>query len=164
MLSISALDAYVRTCCLERIREALADKSREITPALTGEIKRFLKDDQLLEAARKDDLLSRVEKAFRQDFEKKSFQGVKNISEILQLAGFDDVFHAVAVEASMNEDNLKDDLNRFTKRRHVIAHQGDYDLNQNPPTENPIRKKDAQDCIKLVTKIAQVIHKLCQKP
>jgi len=158
VLSISALDAYVRTCCLERIRSILADKTRELPISLVGEIKKFLKDDQLLEAARKDDLLSRVEKAFRQDFERRSFQGVRIITECLQLAGFEDIFHTVAIRASLNEDNLKDDLNRFTKRRHVIAHQGDYDLMQNPPIENTITKKDAEDCIKLIKKIAHGIH------
>ena len=130
----------------------------ELPPALASDIKRFLKDDGLLEAARKDDLLSRIEKAFRQDFERKSFQGVKNIKECLQLAGIDDVFHEIAVRESLNEDNLKQELERFTKRRHVIAHHGDYDLSQNPPVENPIRKKDVEDCIKLITKIAQSIH------
>ncbi len=160
VLSVSALDAYVRTCCLERVRCIIADKNRELPTPLAGEIKKFLKDDQLLEAARKDDLLSRVDKAFRQDFERRAFQGVKNITDCLQLIGFDDVFHAVAVGESINEDNLKDDLNRFTKRRHAIAHQGDYDLSQNPPVENAIRKKDAEDCIKLITMIADAIHKL----
>lgn len=160
VLSISALDAYVRTVCLERIRVIVADKSRELPAALSAEIKKFLKDDHLLEAARKDDLLSRVEKAFRQDFERKSFQGVKSITECLQFAGFEDVFHAVAVAESLNEDNLKEELNSFTKRRHSIAHQGDYDLSQNPPVENTIRKSDAEGCIKLITKIAAAIHKL----
>lgn len=160
VLSVSALDAYVRTVCLERVRMIIADKSRELPTPLAAEIKKFLKDDQLLEAARKDDLLSRVEKAFRQDFERKSFQGVKNITECLQLAGFDDVFHAVAVGESLNEDNLKEDLNRFTKRRHAIAHQGDYDLSQHPPVENPIRKSDPEACIKLITTIAKAVHKL----
>lgn len=159
VLSISALDAYVRTCCIERIRIILIDKKRELPAALSAEIKKFLKDDHLLEAARKDDLLSRVEKAFRQDFERKSFQGVKNISECMQLVGFDDIFHIVAVGESLNEDNLKEELGRFTKRRHTIAHQGDYDLTQNPPIENPIRKKDAENCIRLISKIANAIHK-----
>jgi hypothetical protein len=158
VLAISALDAYVRTCCIERVRELLTDRNRDLPAALAAEIKKFLKDDQLLEAARKDDLLSRVEKAFRQDFERKSFQGVKNITDCMQFAGFEDVFHAVAVSASLNEDNLKVEITRFTKRRHAIAHQGDYDLTQNPPVEIPIRKKDAEDCIKLVTKIANSIH------
>jgi hypothetical protein len=161
VLSISALDAYVRTCCLEKIRGLLANKSQALPPSLSSEIKRMLKEDSLLDAARQDDLLSRVEKAFRQDFEKRSFQGVKNITDCLQLVGFEDIFHEVAVSASMNEDNLKQQLNTFTKRRHTIAHQGDYDLSQNPPVENSIRKKEAEECIRLVSKIAEAIHNLC---
>jgi len=35
-----------------------------------------------------------------------------------------------------------------------------HDLSQNPPTEQPITKKDAQDCIKTVTLIAAHIHGL----
>lgn len=158
VLAVSALDAYVRTCCLERVRRIVADRTRDLPAALAGDIKKFLKEDGLLEAARKDDLLSRVDKAFRNDFERKSFQGVKNITECLQLVGIEDVFHEIAVRESLNEDNLKQDLDRFTKRRHVIAHHGDHDLSQNPPVENTIRKKDAEDCIKLITKIAQSIH------
>jgi len=158
VLCIAALDAYVRTYCLEKISLILVDKNRELPGPLANEIKRLIKDDQLLEAARKDDLLTRVEKAFRQEFERKSFQGVKNITDCLQIVGFEDVFHEVAISAAINEDNLKDELTRFTKRRHSIAHQGDYDLSQNPPVENNIRKRDAEDCIKLVSKIAEAIH------
>src|SRR5262245_24118693 len=39
VLSVSALDAYVRTACLERIRIIIADKSRELPNALSAEIK-----------------------------------------------------------------------------------------------------------------------------
>jgi len=162
VLSVSALDAYVRTCCLERVRAIIVRKTAELPSILAAEIKKFLKDDQLLEAARKDDLLTRVEKAFRQDFERKSFQGVKNITECLKLIGIDDVFHEIAMRESLNEDNLKQDLDRFTKRRHVIAHQGDYDLSQNPPVENAIRKRDAEECIRLITRIAQAMHTLTE--
>jgi len=160
VLAISALDAYVRTCCLERILNFLYDQHNELPPLLASEIKRLIKDDHLLEAARKHDLSARVEKAFRQEFQRKSFQGVKNITDCLQIAGFKDVFHEVAVSVSINEDNLKFELTRFTERRHAIAHQGDYDLSQNPPIESGIRKKDAQDCIKLVNRIAAAIHAL----
>jgi len=66
----------------------------------------------------------------------------------------------VAVKESINEDNLKARLDAFTKRRHIIAHHGDYDLSRNPPTEHPIRKRDAEDCIRLIAKVAQAIHKL----
>ncbi|MBI3853120.1 MAG: hypothetical protein HY298_22955 [Verrucomicrobia bacterium] len=160
VLAISALDAYVRTCCLERIRMILVDRKKPLPGPLANEIKRLIKDDHLLEAARMDDLLSRVDKAFWQEFQRKSFQGVKNITDCLQIAGFTDVFHEVAVSISINEDNLKIELTRFTERRHAIAHQGDYDLSQNPPVESSIRKKDALDCIKLVSQIAATIHKL----
>lgn len=78
----------------------------------------------------------------------------------MQLIGYDDVFHHVAIKASINEDKLKEELGRFTKRRHSIAHQGDHDLSQNPPTLNSIRKKDAEECIKLVTTIAKTINTL----
>ena len=160
VLAISALDAYVRTCCLERIRIILVDRKKPLPGPLANEIKRLIKEDHLLEAARMDDLLSRVDKAFWQEFQRKSFQGVKNITDCLQIAGFQDVFHEVAVSIPINEDKLKLELTRFTDRRHVIAHQGDYDLSQNPPVESSIRKKDAEDCIKLVSQIAATIHKL----
>jgi RiboL-PSP-HEPN len=160
VLAISALDAYVRTCCLERIRTILTDKTKTLPAPLASEIKRLIKDDHLLEAARMDDLLSRVDKAFWQEFQRKSFQGVKNITDCLQIAGFQDVFHEVAISMSINEDNLKMELTQYTDRRHAIAHRGDYDLSQNPPAEASIRKKDAEDCIKLVSQIATTIHKL----
>jgi len=58
---------------------------------------------------RKDDLLERVEKALRSDFERRSFQGTKNIEEHLRIAGYEDVFHEVAVKAHLNEDALRGD-------------------------------------------------------
>ena len=141
-----------------KVRQLLADRSHGIPAPLADQVKRFLKEDDLLDAARKDDLLDRVEKAFRSDFERKSFQGTKNIAEYMKMVGYDDIFHAVAVKAKMNEDSLRGDLDRFTKRRHVIAHKGDYDLDQHPPKENLVTKKTAQDCIKLVTTIAKHIN------
>ncbi len=60
----------------------------------------------------------------------------------------------------MNEETLCQDLDRFTDRRHVIAHRGDYDLTENPPVENVVTKKDAEDCIKTVALVAQQIHEL----
>jgi hypothetical protein len=74
--------------------------------------------------------------------------------------GYDDVFHDVAVSAEENEDNLRARLDRHTNRRHAIAHRGDYDLSQNPPREQPVTKKDAEDCIRIVTTIAKHIDKL----
>jgi hypothetical protein len=160
VLAISALDAFIRTFVIEKIRDVWTNKSKTLPQALVDQIRDLVKDEQILDAARKDELLSRLIRAFSQSFETKSFQGVKNISQCLQLAGYEDIFHQVAIAASMNEDKLKEDIGRFTKRRHVIAHQGDHDLTQNPPLLNPIRKKDAEECIRLVTTIAKVINSL----
>ena len=157
VLAVSALDAFVRTFVIRQTRVLLADRTRALPGALADQIKKFLKDDQLLDAARKDDLLDRVEKAFQNDFERRSFQGVKNITEYMKMVGYEDIFHDVAIDAGVNEETLKKDLDKFTKRRHVIAHKGDYDLNQNPPKENIVTKKQAEDCIRLVTKIAKHI-------
>ena len=160
VLAVSALDAFVRDFVMARVRVLLQDRSKALPDALSTEIKKFLKDDALLDAARKDDLLERVEKAFRADFEKRSFQGTKNIEDQLRVVGYADIFHEVAMKAHMNEDVLRADLDRFTKRRHAIAHRGDYDLSRNPPPEQQVKKKDAEDCIKLVKKIAQTMHDL----
>jgi len=160
VLAIAALDAFVRSFVISRIRAILADKTKTLEPSLADHIKRFLKEDGLLEAARNDDLHERVEKAFTGDFERKSFQGTDSITKCFQMVGIKNVFHQVAVKARVNEDNLKDDLDRFTKRRHIIAHCGDYDLSQNPPVENKVTKKYAEDCIKTVSIVAKAIHSL----
>jgi hypothetical protein len=67
------------------------------------------------------------------------------------------------MSAEENEDTLRQRLDRFTERRHGIAHRGDYDLSQNPPRESVIRKRDAEDCIRTVTVIAKHISKLGQE-
>jgi hypothetical protein len=160
VLAISALDAFVRDFVIFRTRTLLAAKNSSLPSALSEQIKKFLKDDDLLQAARQDDLLVRVEKAFRSDFEKRSFQGTKNIEEQLRTVGYKDIFHEVAVKEGLNEDTLRADLDRFTRRRHAIAHRGDYDLSVNPPRETLVTKKDAEDCIKLICRIAKAIHEL----
>lgn len=160
VLAVSALDAFIRDLILARTRTLLANKTTALPQPLSDHIRKFIKDEELLEAARKDDLMERVEKAFRADFDRRSFQGTKNIEEILRIVGYVDIFHEVAAKASVNEDSLRSDLNRFTQRRHAIAHRGDYDLSKNPPQENLIKKKDAEDCIRLVCRVARVMHDL----
>lgn len=160
VLTISALDAFIRTFVIERIRGIIADKKKDIPTELSNKIKSFLKDDGLLEAARKDDLLERVEKAFRGDFERKSFQGTKAIEECFKMIGYSKVFNDLSIELNINEETLREKFNEYTQRRHDIAHSGDYDLNQRPPLEQQISKKYAQDCIKLFEKIASHIKKL----
>jgi len=164
VLSISALDAFIRSFVVARIRSLVGDKAATLPGPLADKIKNFLKDDALLEAARKDDLLDRVEKAFRKDFERQSFQGTRQITESLKLIGYDDVFHDIAISAGQNEDTMRECLDRFTDRRHVIAHRGDYDLSQNPPVEQHITKEDSKKCIKVVSLVATHINKLGSKP
>lgn len=164
VLAVSALDAFVRDFVIARTRSLLATKAVALPAALSTEIKKFVKDDALIDAARKDDLLERVEKAFRSDFERRSFQGTKNIEEQLKIVGYDDIFHEVAARGSLNEDTLRNDLNRFTDRRHAIAHRGDYDLTEKPPKELVVTKKDAKDCIKLMCRIAKHMHELGVQP
>lgn len=164
VLAISALDAFIRSFVITRVRVLLANKTATLPDSLAKRIKDFLKDDGLLEAARKDDLLDRVEKAFRESFEKSSFQGTRQITEALKLVGYDDIFHSVASSAGENEDTLRQRLDRFTTRRHGIAHRGDYELSQNPPREQAVTKKDAEECIKTVSVIALHINKIGRQP
>jgi hypothetical protein len=160
VLAVAALDAYVRTFVVEKIMAKLADLTQPVPTKLKQQSKDFLDHDNLFDAARYGDLGSRLEKAFRESFEEKSFQGVKNIEEAMKLIGHEDVFHTIAGSASVNEDHLKRDLARFTKRRHVIAHCGDYDLTQTPPKENDISDDDVKKCIQTVKLMAVEICKL----
>jgi len=160
VLAISALDSFVRSFVTSNVRRVLGDKTSPIPAALNTRIKSYLKDDDLLEAARKDDLLDRVERALRADFEKRSFQGTKSITEAFELLGHKDIFHEVARSAGVNEEDLRERLDGFTQRRHDIAHRGDYDISQNPPLEYAVTKKDAEDCIKIVETVAIHIDKV----
>jgi hypothetical protein len=158
-LAISALDAYVRTAVTLRVRDLLASTGPLPKP-LSERLKQLISHDDAIDAARKGDFLDRVERALRNEFATESFQGVNQITKAMWLVGIDRVLHEVASAADMNADALHRDLERFTKRRHAIAHQGDYDLNQNPPRENPITKKDAEDCIRVIVLIAKHIEEL----
>jgi hypothetical protein len=55
-------------------------------------LKTLLSQDDLLDAARIDDLSSRVEKALKEKFEESSFQGVTRITQAMRLIGIDDIF------------------------------------------------------------------------
>ncbi len=160
VLAVSALDAFIRMFVLAKIRELLTDQNKILSDTLTKKITTYIRPEDLLEAARKNDLLDRVEKAFRNELEKISFQGTKKISECISWVGYKDIFHDIALKAKVNEDSLKTNLDEFTQRRHTIAHNGDYDLSQNPPVENVITKTHVEDCIKLVEKIANHINEI----
>ncbi len=160
VLSISALDAFIRTFIISKIRKLIAKSEQKLPDSLIDKIKKFITSELLIEAARKNDLLDRVEKSFTADFDKKSFQGTKNIDEFMKMIGFKNIFHDISVKANINEETLKNDLDKYTVRRHMIVHKGDYDLAKMPPTENKITKKEVEECIKVVSNIAKYIHYL----
>ncbi|MBD8490872.1 hypothetical protein IFO69_19120 [Echinicola sp. CAU 1574] len=160
VLSISALDAFVRKVVVSEIRKILSKTDKPINPELTDYIKNLLNQDKLLEAARKYNLLDKVEEAVKVDFETKSFQGEWKITQYLKMVGYKDIFSEVSVKADINEKNLKRKLNVFTNRRHIIAHSGDYDLNQTPHKENDIDKKYAKECIHIVRLFASKINEI----
>ncbi len=141
----------------------LSDTKKPINTDLKEYLKKLLNQDELLDAARNYNLLEKVEQAVKEDFEKKSFQGEWKITFYLKMVGYDNIFSAVAVKADINESNLKRKLNVFTNRRHIIAHSGDYDLNQTPHKENDINKKYAKECIDIVKLFASKIHEIIEK-
>jgi hypothetical protein len=160
VLAVSALDAYVRTLVIDRIVCTVADPKKTVPVKLRERITECLGHDVLFEAARQGDLSSRVEKTMRDKFDDQSFQGVKKITEAMRLIGHEDIFAKIAESARINENQLKSTIGKFTDRRHIIAHCGDYDLNQNPPKENKLVKDEVLECIRTVELVAREINKL----
>lgn len=161
VLSISALDAYVKTYLITEIKQRISDRS------LSKDLKVYIKEelftkDTLYQVVLEPDFIEKVIEKFDLDFEKRSFQGQKSIDKYMKLAGIDQVFKSITKSANVSLDNLLGDLERFTNMRHQIVHCGDHDLNQTELTENMISEKDAKDCIKLVKLIASEIHKINQ--
>lgn len=163
VLSISALDAYVRTLVVEKILTRLSDKDKPISNELRDYIKGLINHESLLEAARKYEFREKVEKAIRADFETKSFQGEYKINFYMELAGYKDIFEEVSHSANKNKNRLRSDIEIYTKRRHIIAHCGDFDLTSIPHSENKIERKYAGDCIAVVSLFAEHINKIVKK-
>lgn len=163
VLSISALDAFIRTLVVEKILIKLSEKEKPLSKELSDYIKGLLNQDALLESARKDQFRNKVERAIRTDFETKSFQGEYKINYYLELAGHKDIFEEISHSSNQNKNRIRTDLERFTKRRHIIAHCGDFDLNQIPHCENVIDKEYAQNCVKIVILITEHINKITTK-
>lgn len=162
VLSISALDAYIRKVVVSETRDILADSAKNLNKELSDYIKLLLNQDKLLDAARKSNLLDVVEESVKDDFSTKSFQGEWKISKHLAMVGHGEIFAKVSIRANINEKNLKDRLAGYTNRRHIIAHSGDYDLNQTPHVEHTITKKYATDCIDLVRLFACTMNEILE--
>jgi hypothetical protein len=160
VLSISALDAYTRTLVIEKILVQLSEPTKEIPEKLKIYIKGLLNQDALLEAGRKYQFKEKVEKSIRADFETKSFQGEYKIDFYMELAGYKNIFEKVTHSANKSESRLRADIEKYTKRRHVIAHCGDYDLTQIPHTEKDIDKEFAKHCIEIVIVFAEHLNKV----
>lgn len=163
VLSISALDAFIRKVVITEIRRIISEDSKALNNELSDYLKKLLNQDKLLEAARKYNLLEMVENAVKDDFSTKSFQGEWKITSYLKMIGYQDIFAEVSVKADINERNLKKKLVLFTNRRHIIAHSGDYDLNQTPHKENSIDKKYTKECIDIVKLFAKTIHEIMEE-
>lgn len=163
VLTISALDAFIRTIVISEIRKNLMDTKKQLPSKLSDYLKNLLSQDKLLEAARNSDLLEKVEEAVKTDFETKSFQGEWKISSFLEMVGHKEILSEVSVKADINEKNLRRKLNIYTDRRHVIAHSGDYNLNQNPPSEIDIDKNYASDCVEIVSLFAKTINEIIER-
>lgn len=160
VLSISALDAYTRTLVIEKILVQLSDPAKEIPEQLKVYIKGLLNQDALLDAGRKYQFREKVEKVIRADFETKSFQGEYKIDFYMELAGYKNIFEKVSHSANRSESRLRSDIEKYTKRRHVIAHCGDYDLTQIPHTEKNIDKEFSKHCIEIVIVFAEHLNKV----
>lgn len=161
VLSISALDAYVKTFLTTEIKIRITNRT------LSTDLKTYIKEElftkeSLHQVVLDNDFIDKVIDKFNIDFEKKSFQGQKSIEKHMKLAGIDQVFRTITKSANVSHDNLISNLEKFTNMRHQIVHCGDHDLNQTELTENEIYEKDATDCINLVRLIANEIHKIYQ--
>jgi hypothetical protein len=160
VLSISALDAYTRTLVIEKIIFQLSNESQDIPDKLKTYIKNIMSQDSLLEAARKYKFKETVEKAIRADFETKSFQGEYKIDSYMELAGYKDIFEKVSHSANKSKSRFKDDIQKYTIRRHIIAHCGDFDLSQIPHLEQAIDKEFSKNCIEIVKEFAEHLSKV----
>jgi hypothetical protein len=162
VLTIAALDAYTRTVAIIKIKEKLKKKPKATDP-LCIYIKSIMTHDSLLECAMNDSFFTEIENQISNDFQKKSFQGERKISHYLELAGYKNIFGIVSKKNNSNEHNLKTRIDDFTKRRHTIAHGGDYDINQIPFKELEIKKDFAVECHKVVSEFTKTLNEICFK-
>lgn len=161
VLSISALDSYIKTFLIVEIKKSLKEKK------LSQDLKKYIKEElfnkeELYDVVLEENFYEKVISKFDLDFEKRSFQGQKSIEKFMKLAGVNQVFKQISISADKSVDKLYSSIEKFTTRRHEIVHCGDHDLTQTELTENKICETDAAECIDLVKLIANEIHKISQ--
>ena len=162
VLSISALDSYIKTFLIVEIKKNLNNRS------LSNDLKSYIKEelfnkDELHQVVLENNFYEKVIQKFDADFEKRSFQGQKSIDKFMKLAGMNQVFKQISISADKSIDNILSSIETYTQRRHLIVHCGDHDLTQTQLTENQIDKSTASKCIELVKLIASEIHKINQE-
>jgi len=162
VLSISALDSYIKTFLIVEIKKSLKEKK------LGTDLKKYIKEelfskDELYKVVLEENFYEKVIAKFDTDFEKRSFQGQKSIEKFMKLAGVSQVFKQISISADKSADKLYSSIESFTLRRHEIVHCGDHDLTQTELTENEVEYDDALECVELVKLIANEIHKLSQE-
>lgn len=162
VLTIAALDAYTRTVTIIKVKEKLKKKPK-LTDPICEYIKSIMPHDNLLESAMNDSFFIEIENQISNDFQKKSFQGERKINYYMSLAGYKNIIGSVATKSKCNEGILKEDLDKFTKRRHTIAHGGDYDINQIPYKEIEIKKEYAIECHKVISEFTKTLNEICFK-
>lgn len=162
VLSISALDSYIKTFLIVEIKKSLKEKK------LSPDLKKYIKEElfnkeELYNVVLEDNFYEKVINKFDVDFEKRSFQGQKSIEKFMKLAGVNQVFKQISISADKSVDKLYSSIEKFTTRRHEIVHCGDHDLTQTELTENAVSEQNASECIELVKLIANEIHKISQE-
>lgn len=161
VLSISALDSYIKTFLIVEIKKSLTERN------LSTDLKKYIKEElfnkeELHQVVLEINFYDQVIKKFDADFEKRSFQGQQSIDKFMKLAGMNQIFKQISISADRSIDNILSSIENYTQRRHLIVHCGDHDLTQTQLTENVIDRKIASDCIAMVKLIATEIHKLSQ--
>jgi len=162
VLSISALDSYIKTFLIVEIKKSLKEKK------LSPDLKKYIKEElfnkeELYNVVLEENFYEKVISKFDVDFEKRSFQGQKSIEKFMKLAGVNQVFKQISISADKSVDKLYSSIEKFTTRRHEIVHCGDHDLTQTELTENAVSEENASECIELVKLIANEIHKISQE-
>lgn len=159
VLSISALDSFVRTIVSIKIKDKVRNESK-ISNELKNYIYGILSQKELFEAGRKDNFYMALEQAIKFDFRKQSFQSTEKISSFLEIIGYKNIFDNVAKKNNIHKDNLIKKLDKYTNRRHNISHRGDYDLEQTDIKELEISYEYAKDCIDTIRKIVKTINEI----